>query len=614
MSTNDGHKLLVFGLSFAQHDNRKMQQVLRHYNRLPTNPGNRASLFVELNNVAKDLEANEAAQDQIHQLTEWMTNGGDFPRSISSSLLNAEAVHTRQGYSLSGYHRYYGRGRILSDAPEDGDQETNSSQLPANDGNNNHTYSAENSSRGISMRRYGRGRTINDPPETVDTAEGGEEDVDESTSQPGHDQMQNMHNGNQWGTTGAQNYYHYGQGRTLNDPPEPVSIDGDDNNFREAHGQHHENEDANMTESSTNTNFEIDRGLLEGGLGSEEVQLESVNIEPSGSADDRQYDSSMHPDGANDTDAIECPICLEDYPPSSFPKGPTVTESCDHPDKACLQCLDSSITVLVERGALHLLACPICPQKLSHQNIKEYANKEVYKRYQYLKQQSEIPGHWISCTNTDCGGSQPHESKDPKMICNHCKFATCANHKRPWHEGQTCGEFDLDDAQIERLEEEEATAKLLAKESTSICPKCGQGVTKTEGCDHMLCQCGTEWCYVCSCSWENILRIGETAHATFCIYHPNKVNLTRSQKEATRNRIMGLVHGGEVSAELAKARDELRQRRRVEIRAKALEAAEARMKGAMEHKRSAPQPQEKRKKRVKLVAPWEEGGRTKKAL
>ncbi|KAF3766466.1 hypothetical protein M406DRAFT_243354, partial [Cryphonectria parasitica EP155] len=181
---------------------------------------------------------------------------------------------------------------------------------------------------------------------------------------------------------------------------------------------------------------------------------------------------------------IECPICLGEFPPSKFPNRDTITELCDHPDKACLQCLDASITAVIERGALHLLVCPICPQKLTHNDIKAYANKELYERYQYLKQQSEIPGHWISCTSTSCGGSQEHDFKapeGPKMTCNHCAFITCAKHRRPWHQGQTCDEFDQDPEQIERLEEEEATAKLLAQESTSICPKCGQGVTKTAG-------------------------------------------------------------------------------------------------------------------------------------
>lgn len=53
----------------------------------------------------------------------------------------------------------------------------------------------------------------------------------------------------------------------------------------------------------------------------------------------------------------------------------------------------------------------------------------------------------------------------------------------------------MDTTQIGGLEME-ATANLLAQEDASICPKSGQGVTKTDGCDHMARQCGTEWCYV----------------------------------------------------------------------------------------------------------------------
>ena len=73
------------------------------------------------------------------------------------------------------------------------------------------------------------------------------------------------------------------------------------------------------------------------------------------------------------------------------------------------------------------------------------------------------------------------------MICNFCQFKICTVHGRPWHDGQTCAEFDVDPSQIERLEEEEATAKLLALTSR-ICPNCHQGVSKEFGCDHMACK------------------------------------------------------------------------------------------------------------------------------
>lgn len=74
------------------------------------------------------------------------------------------------------------------------------------------------------------------------------------------------------------------------------------------------------------------------------------------------------------------------------------------------------------------------------------------------------------------------------MICKECSFAICALHKIPWHGGQSCLEFDQSSTAIERLEQAEATAKLLASDESMICPNCEEGITRTEGCDHLMCK------------------------------------------------------------------------------------------------------------------------------
>ncbi|POS71191.1 hypothetical protein DHEL01_v210414 [Diaporthe helianthi] len=612
MSSNDGKQLLVFGLTFAQHDNRKMQQVLRHYEKLPDNPGSRVSLFVQLNKVAKELMADEVAQEEVKQLTDWMKKGGesgDFPLGVAPAPAPAPANSGAQTASARGagigsqpnltvgVPRFirgdYGRGRALNGQQSSANQ---TSRPPAQ-------YPTSATRLG---RKYGRGRTIGgdwDGNQDQEEREGDNNreddaqgmDADQDDDQEMYDEIDPF----LFMPRGL-----YGPGRTFSGPQEEPRATAAVDEGGPSRSGHAEGQDIH---DDLTDDDELSANHLE------DPALERIMMHWK----DSLVENNDQPD---DGQEIECPICLEDYPRSKFPKRATVTEFCDHPDRACLNCLDSSITAIIERGALHLLACPICPQRLSPRNIKEYASPTVYKRYKYLKEQSEIPGHYISCTNPVCGGSQPHEIEDPMMICNHCQFATCAKHRRPWHEGQTCEEFDLDDAQVERLEEEEATAKLLAGESLSICPKCGQGVTKSDGCDHMQCQCGQSWCYVCSCSYENIIRLGPSAHATFCTYHPNKVSLTKSQREAARSRIMGLVHGGEVSAELSRARDELRRRRHEEIRAKAAEAVEDRMRLQREQNRDQEAAQgkdgqpEKKKRKVKLVAPWEEGGLTKKAF
>ncbi|KAG6365718.1 hypothetical protein INS49_007329 [Diaporthe citri] len=617
MSFNDGKQLLVFGLSFAQHDNRKMQQLLRHYDKLPDNPGNRASLFVQLNKVARELMANSAAQDQIQQLTDWMTNGGDFPLGAApapaptpanpdNEARPAQATNNldQPGF-LRGRQGYYGHGRTLS-----GQQ--NLANAPISPG-----PATQHPTAGLG-RQYGRGRTIsgdweenNDDDPEEHEHDGEEEGIDASTEEEDEDMDDPMDGfpfmpGRRVRLGGSTRETAFtGPGRTLDDPTDEAGAVIADNEDGTAESMNVEGQVADRPQNQTDglgprqlgAAFR-DRHAQPGLPPTVEYHEDETLTDHEEDLDHDPYETgpNSHQGEPDNGEEIECPICLEDYPRSRFPKHPTITKFCDHPDKACLNCLDSSIAAIVERGALHLLACPICPQRLSRRDVKEYANRAVYERYKYLKEQSEIPGHYISCTNPICGGSQPHESEDPMMICNHCKFATCAKHRRPWHDGQTCEEFDLDDAQIERLEEEEATAKLLSREAMSICPKCGQGVTKSDGCDHMRCQCGQEWCYVCSCSYENIIRLGPSAHATFCTYHPNKVNLTKSQQDAARSsRIMGLVHGGE-AAEAAEARMRLQKEQN--------KGQEAQTDG----------PPDKKKRKVKLVAPWEEGGWTKKAL
>lgn len=582
MATNDGQKLLVFGLGFAQHDSRKMQQVLRHYNRMPSNPGSRAALFVELTKLGKELAVDEEHRSESQKVENWMKDGGEFPLGVTPAPINATGLR-RHGtfHSLPTpggggqplqHNNRYGPGHTLNDS-EVNNQDVQDMPVNRQPSNNNENLQAplhetqegwrthedtdesnqEDSERGQVGHRtqdedqamgglsdddhepwdipvatraafHGRGRTLNDAEElTLSAKHQNEVTAPEPAQPPGfNDNMvPRLRGDQQWrgnNVHGLQ-YRRGGMGmgmglpgmiphhRRRPRPPRP----------RMEHDLEDEEEDDDDMAGLGGWNeghghFALGPGRTLNDPTPEQIQDpdHGPNIDPAFIVDESHHsDSDLDENDAASTgnpgddnaEPVECPICLEEYPQSGFPRRPTITELCDHPDKACLQCLDSSITGIVESGALHILACPICPQKLSPRDVKEYANKTVYERYKYLRQQGLRPGHYISCTHPKCGGSQAHDCNGPsgpRMICNFCQAETCAKHRRPWHEGQTCLEFDMDPAQIERLEEEEATAKLLAKEATSICPKCGQGVTKTEGCDHMMCQCGTEWCYVVS--------------------------------------------------------------------------------------------------------------------
>jgi len=208
--------------------------------------------------------------------------------------------------------------------------------------------------------------------------------------------------------------------------------------------------------------------------------------------------------GKSATECFECLICAESFGVTEFPPSVQITSTCQHSDneRVCTYCLQQSIETAVTEGQLNLITCPFCPEKLSCDDVKKYATNEIFARYfiqhstpftpliflryEYLTRITTPD--MVMCLGLNCGSGQIHASDNPLMICQTCSYKTCAVHKLPWHEGQTCEEFDMDDSQIERLEEAEATAKLLAKEHAQVCPNCHQGVSRTDGCDHMTCK------------------------------------------------------------------------------------------------------------------------------
>lgn len=95
----------------------------------------------------------------------------------------------------------------------------------------------------------------------------------------------------------------------------------------------------------------------------------------------------------------------------------------------------------------------------------------------------------MKCLAPNCESGQIHPNgiDQPIMTCVDCGFQSCYNHKLPWHEGQTCAEYDY--VKSGRLEEEQATQKTLEKIS-KVCPNsdCGIHIEKKGGCNHVTCK------------------------------------------------------------------------------------------------------------------------------
>lgn len=124
-------------------------------------------------------------------------------------------------------------------------------------------------------------------------------------------------------------------------------------------------------------------------------------------------------------------------------------------------------------------------------NIHAYLANRLYRydRQSVLSVFRDMP-NFMNCLNPNCDSGQIHGGGDdqPIMTCTTCGFKSCYTHKRPWHTGQTCNEYET--LQKEQQEQEKASAELIAKSAKIFPnPKCGLYVAKVSGFDHMTCRC-----------------------------------------------------------------------------------------------------------------------------
>jgi ariadne-1 len=79
--------------------------------------------------------------------------------------------------------------------------------------------------------------------------------------------------------------------------------------------------------------------------------------------------------------------------------------------------------------------------------------------------------------------------------CKDCGAKACVPCDRPWHENETCEEYQF--RTKDRLDEEDKSLDAIRKLSKR-CPNCSKSIEKNGGCRHMLCtQCRTEFCWLC---------------------------------------------------------------------------------------------------------------------
>ncbi|CAG8534958.1 11623_t:CDS:2 [Paraglomus brasilianum] len=194
------------------------------------------------------------------------------------------------------------------------------------------------------------------------------------------------------------------------------------------------------------------------------------------------------------------------------------SSGCDHAD-SCKSCLEKHIESQCNTKVALQVTCPkpSCRKELGYHDIRKLAQKQLFERYDNLLLRHAIRKlpdfRW--CKVANCGWGQEHTTGDdePVMTCHACNAKSCFTHDVPWHTNMTCDEFD------ESLKKGDNATRVYYEQHTKSCPECKEAIEKNDGCDHMTCRCGHEFCWLCLSPFRKISRYGNHHHERTCQYY-----------------------------------------------------------------------------------------------
>jgi E3 ubiquitin-protein ligase RNF19A len=160
----------------------------------------------------------------------------------------------------------------------------------------------------------------------------------------------------------------------------------------------------------------------------------------------------------------------------------------------------------IHRRNAHKLNSPV---NLNILPILSLLGKRQYEEFSRIRElvrlRNDPDCRW--CPNEECSAgmlSKPTDPDFPRLECRQCGCHFCFECSQFWHPGLTCakGKKQLDKAlskqRVSRRKRSEKEMKRWLKENKSfVCSNCTAVVQKMDGCNHMTCHCGREFCWVC---------------------------------------------------------------------------------------------------------------------
>ncbi|XP_061356006.1 E3 ubiquitin-protein ligase RSL1-like [Gastrolobium bilobum] len=204
-----------------------------------------------------------------------------------------------------------------------------------------------------------------------------------------------------------------------------------------------------------------------------------------------------------------CSICCEDKPMPIM-----VTMKCLH--KFCSHCLKAYVDSKVQSCQVPI-RCPEpgCKNYISATECRSFLPFTSFESFEKaLAEASLLYSDRIYCPFPNCSvlidphkclsarASSSSQSDNSCVECPVCQRFICVDCKVPWHSSMSCEEF-------QNLPEEDRDAsditlhRLAQNNRWKRCQQCRRMIELTQGCYHMTCWCGHEFCYSCGAEYRD---------------------------------------------------------------------------------------------------------------
>ena len=202
-----------------------------------------------------------------------------------------------------------------------------------------------------------------------------------------------------------------------------------------------------------------------------------------------------------DGEEEECPVCLDDFAPSQL-----TDAGCGH--RICLTCWRDYMSDAVKtegRNVATTSHCPMseCQHRLDEVHWRSLAAPDVYAKYEQFLVRSFIAlsSDFVWCPKDGCDRAIHYAGERSDILCPGCAYFFCRLCEQPAHAPCTCREASQWRTDKNSLQNA-ATRRLLMRDYKR-CPGCSVYLQRTEGCNHMTCKCGAQWCYMCKGDWKD---------------------------------------------------------------------------------------------------------------